>query len=278
MFKIVPARYQAKVDVEKAEADIVRVELSNTEKLATKELVSQNELKLYQAKMARAQAKVKQAEAELTSTDVRAPCDGIVVRLHEQRGSLIKEGDTLTTLSDNRVMWVYFNVPEKQYLEYKAAQKQREAEDKIELVLANQKKFPQPGKIGAIDAQFNSQTGNIKFRADFPNPDGLLRHGQTGTILIHRQLHNAIIIPKRATFGILDKRYVFVVDKDDVAHQTLITVKHELEDVFVINSGLNVRDKIVVEGVWEVEDGSKVEYEFRRPEEVMGAAAQSRAR
>ena len=98
-------------------------------------------------------------------------------------------------------MWVYFNVPEKQYLEYMANRKQHE-EDKIELVLANQTKFPQPGKLGAIEGQFNNETGNIAFRADFPNPDGLLRHGQTGTILIHRKVHDAIVIPQRATFEI----------------------------------------------------------------------------
>ena len=70
----------------------------------------------------------------------------------------------------------------------------------IELVLANGNKFPQPGKIGAIEADFNNETGNIAFRADFPNPDGLLRHGQTGTVLIHRLVKNAIVIPQRATF------------------------------------------------------------------------------
>ena len=123
--------------------------------------------------------------------------------------------------------------------------------------------------IGAIEAQFNNETGNIAFRADFPNPDGLLRHGQTGTILIHRTLKNALVIPQRATFELLDKRYVWVVGKDDVAHQTLITIKHELEDIFVINSGLDVKDKIVLEGVRQVEDGEKVEYEFRKPEEAL---------
>ena len=89
-----------------------------------------------------------------------------------------------------------------------------------------------------IEAQFNNETGNIPFRADFPNPDGLLRHGQTGTILIHRTLKNAVVIPQRATFELLDKRYVWVVGDDDKANQTLITIKHELEDIFVIDSGL----------------------------------------
>ena len=83
-------------------------------------MVSQNEVVLYKAKLAKAQAKAKLAEAELNFTKVRAPFDGIVDRLHEQQGSLIKEGDVLTTLSDNSVMWVYFNVPEARYLEYMA--------------------------------------------------------------------------------------------------------------------------------------------------------------
>ena len=136
-------------------------------------------------------------------------------------------------------------------------------------MLANGETFPQPGKIGAIEAEFNNENGNITFRADFPNPDGLLRHGQTGTIMIRRTLKNALVIPQRATFELLDKRYVWVVDEDDVAHQTLITIKHELEDIFVIDSGLDVKDKIVLEGVREVEEGGKVEYEFRTPEEAL---------
>jgi membrane fusion protein (multidrug efflux system) len=202
-------------------------------------------------------------------TNVTAPFDGIVGRLHVQQGSLIKEGDILSTLSDNSVMWAYFNVPEKNYLEYQVNRKQHEKEDKIELVLASGTTFPQTGLIGAIEAEFNNENGNLKFRADFPNLDGLLRHGQTGTIKIRRPLKNALVIPQRATFEILDKRYVWVVGEDDVAHQTLITIKHELDDVFVIDSGLNVRDRIVLEGVRQVHDGEKAEYEFRSPEKVM---------
>ena len=149
-------------------------------------MVSQNEVLLFKAKLDRAKAKADLAQAELNFTDVTAPFDGIVDRLHEREGSLIKERDILTTLSDNSVMWVYFNVPEAQYLEYMASLKQDNEDHKIELVLANGNKFPQSGKIGAIEAQFNNETGNIPFRADFKNPDRLLRHGQTGTILIHR--------------------------------------------------------------------------------------------
>ena len=225
MFRILPVLYKAKLDAELAEAHLAELEYNNTESLfKEKAVVSQNEVLLFKAKFDRAKAKADLAQAEMNFTEVKAPFDGIVDRLREREGSLIKEGDVLTTLSDNSLMWVYFNVPEKQYLEYMAARAQHEAEDRIELKLANQTTFPQPGKIGAIEAQFNNETGNIAFRADFPNPDRLLRHGQTGTILIHRTLHNATVIPQRATFDLLDKRYVWVIDEDHVAHQRLITI------------------------------------------------------
>ena len=203
-------------------------------------------------------------------TSVRAPFDGIVDRLHEQLGGLVKEGDILTTLSDNSVMWVYFNVPEKRYLEYMASLNQPKQDQRIELVLANGNKFKQLGKIGAIEAQFNNENGNIAFRADFPNPDGLLRHGQTGTVLISQVLHDAVVIPQRATFPNLAKLYVYVVGKDDVVHQREIVIQNELEDIYVIKDGiLDVNDKIVLEGIRQVRDGDKVEYEFRQPEEVL---------
>jgi membrane fusion protein (multidrug efflux system) len=138
-----------------------------------------------------------------------------------------------------------------------------------ELVLASGNKFDHLGKIGAIEADFNNETGNIPFRADFPNPDRLLRHGQTGNVLIHRVVNDAIVIPQRATFETLAKRYVYVVDKDDVVHQREIDIQNELDDIFVIKSGLEVNDKIVLEGVRQVREGEKVECEFRKPEEAL---------
>ena len=229
MFKVVPILYQAKLDAELAEAKLAQLEFNYTKKLSEQKVVSQNEVALLEAKLAKAKAKAELAEAELNFTAVRAPFDGIVDRLHEQQGSLVKEGDILTTLSDNSVMWVYFNVPEARYLEYMADLNQDKEDRQIELMLANGSKFQQIGKIGAIEAKFNNETGNIPFRADFPNPDRLLRHGQTGTVLIRRTLKNAIVIPQRATFEILDKRYVYVVGKDDVVHQREIVIQNELE-------------------------------------------------
>ncbi|MCA9037543.1 MAG: efflux RND transporter periplasmic adaptor subunit, partial [Planctomycetaceae bacterium] len=129
--------------------------------------------------------------------------------------------------------------------------------------------FPRSGVIGAIEADFNNETGNIAFRADFPNPDGLLRHGQTGTVLLSRVHENAIVIPQRATFEILAKKYVYVVDEHNVVHQREIRIQNELDDIYVIESGLEVDERIVFEGVRQVRDGEEVECEFRSPEEAL---------
>lgn len=218
LFKVVTTLYEAKLDAEVAEAQLAEIEFTNTQKLFQQKVVAQPEVALAQAKLAKAKAKVKLSQAELNFANIKAPFDGIIDHQRHQQGSLISEGDILTTLSDNSTMWVYFNVPESRYLEYQA----RPDKDniKVELMLANGEKFPYIGKIGAIEADFNNETGNIAFRADFPNPDRLLRHGQTGTILISRVVKDAVVIPQRATFEILAKKYAFVVEHKQIAEGT----------------------------------------------------------
>jgi len=214
LFKVVTTLYEARLDAEVAEAQLAQIEFNNTQKLFQQKVVAQPEVALAQAKLAKANAKANLSRAELEFANIKAPFDGIINNQRQQQGSLIAEGDVLTTLSDNSVMWVYFNVPEARYLEYQARPDKDNV--KVELILANGEKFPQTGMIGAIEADFNNETGNIAFRADFPNPDRLLRHGQTGTILLSRIVKDAVVIPQRATFEILAKKYAFVVEKDGV--------------------------------------------------------------
>ena len=129
---------------------------------------------LFEAKLAKAKAKAKLAEAELNFTIVRAPFDGIIDRLHEQQGSLVKEGDILTTLSDNSVMWVYFNVPEARYLEYKAGARKPgkdESQIAIELVLANGSKFPDtPANVVADRGQIQQRDREHPLPRGFSEP------------------------------------------------------------------------------------------------------------
>jgi membrane fusion protein (multidrug efflux system) len=165
---------------------------------------------------------------------------------------------------------VYFSVPEARYLEPMTKRDQVKEGSPIELLLAGGGKFPHVGKLAAIDGQFEKDTGSIAFRADFPNPEGLLRHGQSGTVSTRESLKNAVVIPQRATFEQGDRRYVYVVGKDDVAHRREVLVRNVLEGLFVIDKGLAANDRIVVDGVRQVRDGEKVQYEFRTPEAASG--------
>jgi membrane fusion protein, multidrug efflux system len=165
-------------------------------------------------------------------------------------------------LIDPSLMWVYFNVPKARHLEYMINRDKHQGE-KIELLLANGSVFDHVAVNLTIEAKFNNEAGNIPFRADFPNPKGLLRHGQTGTVLISEVRKNVIAIPQKATFEDDNKRYVFVVDKDDVASRRLVTIQTETEDQVVVGSGIGPGDKIVVDGVKLVQDGKKLDYEKR---------------
>src|SRR5690606_31864752 len=220
------------------------------------------------ARFDKANADVALSRVHLQFTEIRAPFDGIIDRFHVREGSFLDEGELLTELSDNSQVWVYYNVPEAEYLDYqlKAAQSQPTS---INLVLANHQRFAHPGEISAIEADFNNETGNIPFRATFPNPEALLRHGQTGNIRMGIPVEQAILIPQRATFEVLEKKYVYVIDENDVIRTHEIKVGEGLEDLFIVSDGLAGNEKILLEGIRRVRDGDRIAYTLEAPENVL---------
>jgi membrane fusion protein (multidrug efflux system) len=271
MFQIMPLIYQAEVQKANAEAELTEIELSNTKLLADKNVVSPNELALAKAKLNQAKAQVALATTHKSMTEIRAPFDGIMGRFHVRMGSLVDEGDLLTTLSDNSTVWVYFNVSEAEYLKYKsqADDDKSATPTPVKLRMANGQLFDQPGKVETIEADFNNETGNLAFRATFPNPKGLLRHGETGKILMTVPMKNALLIPQKATFDVLDKKYVFVIDEKNVVRSRPITVAAEMPQVYVVENGLDEHDKILLDGLRKVRDGAAIEVDFKKPSEVL---------
>jgi len=268
MFKIMPLILQAETQKAQAEADFAQIEYQNTKRLSDSNVVSPNELALAKAKYDKAKAELALAQTHLQFTDIKAPFDGIMDKFQVRLGSLLNEGDLLTTLSDNSKMWVYFNVPEAEYLDYKS-HIQKDSLLKVKLLMANNQLFDYPGVVETIEADFNNETGNIAFRATFPNPKALLRHGETGNVQVTVQLKNAIIIPQKSTFEVLEKKYVFVVSKDNVVRQREINIGSEMPDLYVIKSGLNENERIMLEGIRKVKDGDKIEYEYKDPKIVL---------
>lgn len=261
MFKIMPVIYEAEVEKAKAEMNFAEIEYSNTKSLADNNIVSSNELALAKAKLNKANAELSLAQAHLSFTEIRAPFNGIMDRFYERLGSLIDEGELLTTLSDNSKMWVYFNVPEVEYLNYTKKVK-TQAKQSVLLEMANKELFDFPGVVETIEADFNNETGNIAFRATFPNPKGILRHGETGNIQMQIPLKGAILIPQKATFDVLDKKYVYIVDEKNVLRATQIIISHEMPHLYVVASGLSPKDKILAEGLGKVKNSEKIKYKF----------------
>ncbi len=269
MFQIMALLLKAEQQKAAAEAKFAEIEYQNTKQLADGNVVAPTELALAKAKLDKANAELSLAQVHLSFTEIRAPFNGIMDRFQVRLGSLINEGDLLTTLSDNSEMWVYFNVPEAEYLNYKTNVK-NDSLMKVKLQMANNEIFQYNGVVKAIEADFNNETGNIAFRATFPNPKRLLRHGETGNVIATSPLKNALIIPQKATFEVLEKKYVFVVDKDNIIRQREITIAAELPDLYIIASGVTENEKIMLEGIRKVRDEEKIgEYTFEDMKTVL---------
>lgn len=283
LFQIQPTIYQSEVkssqsEVQSAQAEVefASVEYSNALALAEKDIISQNEVSLTNAKLHKAQAELERTKAELSLaqthlgfTEIIAPFDGIVGKFEDVRlGSLLDEGELLTTLTDNSKMWVYFNVPESQYLDY--AMLNHDGDEKqVYLKLANQKVYQEQGVIEVIESNFDNTTGNIAFRASFPNPKKLLRHGQTGNILWPEELENVIMIPQKSTFEVLDKKFVFVVNKDGKISSREIKIAGELDHLYFVSAGLKTDEQILLEGLRKVQNGDTVHYKKVPDNEVL---------
>jgi len=257
LFQLMPRLQQSELQEATAELDRSDIELRNTRALADKDIVSPNELALARASYAKAKAHVSLAATHKGLTTLRAPFDGIVGRFRARQGSLIDEGDLLTTLSDNRTVRVYFNVSEAEYLSIRT-HAPAITERPVRLQLANGDLYGEAGRIETLDADFDSETGTIAFRAAFPNPEGLLRHGETGKVLIDVALPNALLVPRKTAFEILDKTFVYVVDSNNTARQRAVTVGEELPGVLVISSGLDATERVLLEGQRKVRDGQQL--------------------
>jgi len=268
LFRIMPKLYEAELLKAQAEARAADIELQNAKTLADKNIVSKNEQSLAQAKLDQANAEIALAKLHLSFTEIRAPFDGTIDRIPKKLGSLIDEGELLTSLSDNSQVFAYFNVSEPEYLEYQTNVKGR-ADSKVSLLLADNNLLHDKGDVEVIEGEFDNETGNIAFRARFPNADKILKNGETGKVLMTVPVKNALVIPQKATYEIQDKKYVFVIDKDNTVKSREIAITGEMPDLYVVEKGLSPTDKIVLEGVQRVKDNDKISFDYQEPVAVI---------
>ena len=277
LFKINEAGYREELNRTKAiyriaaaEARSAEIELANVTQLYGKNVVSSTELEIAKNKLASAKAKVEEAlaneeaaEHKLSYTNIRAPFNGFINRIPFKIGSLINEGSLLTSISENNQVFAYFDVSEKEYLAYaENLLKDSTGSKQVELILADGKLHDRKGRIETIEGEIDGSTGNIAFRARFPNPDQILKHGASGKVRMTKRLINVLAIPQKATFEIQDKLYVYVVNSDNKLEIRNITASNRLSHIFIISKGLKDKERIVYEGIQNVNAGNKIQPRF----------------
>lgn len=256
LFTIRPREFEAELMKARAEVKKAEVELQNTKILSDKNIVSKSELTMAMAKLEGAKADESLAELNYSYTKVTAPFDGIVDRLKFKAGSLIDEGTLLTSISNNNQVYAYYNVSELEYLDYKT--KPSSTKEAI-LILANNQPHKYEGTIETVESEFDKNTGSIAFRAKFPNPDHLLKHGETGRVQIKLDLKDALIIPQKSTYELQDKVYVYVVDKNNIVRSRLISIKQKLPNIYIVDGGLSVDDVIIYEGIQSAKENEAIQ-------------------
>lgn len=283
LFKINDEEYRAalnkaraQIKVAEAEVASAQIEMDRIRLLVEKSVVTRTELDLAQAKLEIAKARIEEARSEearallkVSNTEIRSPFDGVVNLIPFKMGSLIREGDLLTTLSDVSRVYAYYNVSEVEYLEGLAGDKDDSLRrSRVELVLADGSIFPAPGRIETMAGEFDKETGSIALRAVFDNKNYLLKHGSTGKIRLHRFIRHAMLVPQKSTLEIQDKLFVFVVNNNMVSLKSFKPLQR-LGQYYIVADGLNRKDIIVYEGVQNLQEGQMIEARLLTPEEIM---------
>lgn len=270
LFSIDAVQYQAAVDQARAAVNAAqtavqtaKITVDSKKALLDKNIISQyeyqladNQLQSARAQLAQAKANLASAQKNLSYTNVVAPSDGVVGAIPNREGSLASPTSAvpLTTVSDNSQMYAYFALNEKDILAMteggKSLSQAIASMPPVKLVLADGTEYPLEGKVATVAGVVDTQTGSSNVRALFQNPNGVLRSGSTGNIVIPVSQQSVITIPQRATSELQDKKYVYVLGDSNIVHQTEVRVQ-DMNDgrSYVVTEGLKPGEVIAVEGV-----------------------------
>lgn len=226
---------------------------------------SHNALLSAKAQVAQANAQVVNARNSLSYTVVKSPANGVVGTLPYRQGALVSSAmpQPLTTVSDNTQMYVYFSISEAQLLNMTRENGSKEAAigqmPDVTLLLVDGSEYPYKGKVESVSGVVDRSTGTVQVRATFDNPEKLLLSGSTGYVVIPTVFKDKIVVPATATVQMQDKFKVYLVDKDNIAHEQIVTTESLSNGKeYVIKDGLKVGDIIVAEGAGMLRDGQDI--------------------
>lgn len=258
-----------------AEAALVnaQLEVERLTPLVQNKVISEFQLRSAKATAQIAKANIEQAKANVSTaainmgyTLIKAPVSGYIGRLVKKQGSLVAPADleALTQLSDVHDVHVYFALGEKDFVNFKDQYPGQTLKDKLQqlpavkLILADNTEYAKLGKVDVIDGQFDKTTGAITVRAKFPNPQGLLRSGNTGKIRLSLQHNNTLIVPQSATVEVQDKVFVFALIDSNKVKKQAITVIGKSANNYLVKDGVKVGDQIVLSGLDRLQEGAVI--------------------
>lgn len=263
----------ANANVQAAKAGLATAQLSydSAKELFAQKVISEHQLKTTENALLTAKAQVAQAEAQevnaknnLAYTEVKSPSDGVVGAIPMREGTLVSPsmGVALTTVSDNREMYVYFSMTENQLLsmtrQYGSMDEALKAMPAVRLKLNDGSLYDQPGKVESISGVIDRQTGTISVRAVFPNEGGILHSGFNGAVVMPSVYKDVIVIPQAATVQLQDKYLVYKV-VDGKAASTIVSVAPTSDGCeFVVTDGLKPGEEIIAKGAGLVREGTPV--------------------
>lgn len=263
LFEIDPRTFQAALDRAKGNADKAKLDFDRTNSLAEENVVSKQDRDNAIQANTSALATLEEARLNLDFTKVRSPIDGVTGIAAAQLGDLVgPSSGVLTTVSTIDPIKVYFPITDQAYLGFRqreAGQKKFPEEVEYELITSDGKVYPHKGKFLAMDRQVDDTTGTIRLAASFPNPDLILRPGQTGRVrAVIREEKGALLVPQRAVSELQGTYQVAVIDNDNKAHVHDVKVGDRDGNLWIITDGLKPGDRVVVEGVMKAREGTTV--------------------
>ena len=266
----------AVANVRSAEAQLDTAQLSaeSKEALYKERVVSEFDLQTAQNTLAEAKASLAQAKAQeinarnnLSYTEVKSPVDGVASMIPYRVGALVNSSITepLVTVSDDAEVYAYFSMTENQILDliqqYGSLQKAKEQMPEVKLLLSNGSTYDLPGKIDAISGTVDEGTGAVSMRAAFANPDGLLRNGGSGSVVIPTVYKNSLVIPKTATYELQNRVFVWKVVDGKTQSAPITVYKYDDGQNYIVLSGLTAGDVIVAEGAGLLREGIAIDIE-----------------
>ena len=263
---------KAAVNSAKAQLNTARLTYNNNEKLFKNNVIGSYELQSAKNNMQAAAAALAQAEASYVSAKenlsycyVTSPASGVIGDLPYRVGALVRASSQqpLTTVSNISTMQVYFSMTEKELLDMTKTAGGLHTAIKdypaVKLQLADGTIYDHPGRVATVSGVIDATTGSVSMRADFPNPQHLLKSGGSGSIVVPHVSSSAIVIPQDAVAQVQDKHFVYIVGKDNKVKYSAVTVDPQDDGKnFIITSGLKVGDRIVVNGISSLTDGAEI--------------------